>query len=256
MPSSGPCANSVSRSTSYLNCRVSMATWYLRAYVCSVPVMNPWGKKKTGSGKDTGRPPKSQPRKNSTRWTVSLTHDPSVFSVAKLTAVQTGGRTLLVKETYISSNSDDMITKPLIARCSSLREERMRERRRLNLTISWASTVSKDVSRPFGCTTNVLGPLSSSSSAGGIFEAMSAMISSTVSSAVLPPPPPPPSRGCRTNMDVSRAADSFRLYVISAFSCIPKISGSSTMGKEPKYAVCVSSAPVEAGWYVPLLEKA
>ena len=41
---------------------VIFRTWYFRAKVWRVPVMNPWGKKKTGRGKHAGWPPLSHPR--------------------------------------------------------------------------------------------------------------------------------------------------------------------------------------------------
>merc|ERR1711871_1053841 len=139
---------------------------YLRAMVCKVPVMNPCGKKKTGNGKETGRPFTNQVRMNSMRDRASFIHDPSVFMVAKLTFSQMGGSWLFIRPTYMSSRSLDMMASPPMARLNNDRDEDMFVMRRLNLTISCMSTVSSDVSRPLSWITKVVGPLSSSSERG------------------------------------------------------------------------------------------
>ena len=56
----------------------------------------------------------------SMRNRLSLTQEPSVLSVSKETLRQMGGSWLLRKAVYMSSRSDDMMTKPPIARRSSL----------------------------------------------------------------------------------------------------------------------------------------
>ena len=119
------------------------------AKVWSVPVMNPWGKKKTGRGKEEGWPSEIQDRKNATRLMRSFTQDPRVLRLSKETAFQISGTELLRKAVYMESRSEDMTISPLIALRISEREAFTVERRRLNLTISCLSTVAKDNSRPF-----------------------------------------------------------------------------------------------------------
>merc|ERR1712091_680293 len=134
-PSSGCVSGGSNPQMPNLNDSVSMATMYFLANVCKVPVMKPCGKKKTGSGKLTGRPLTSHVRMNSIRDSASFIHDPSVFIVAKDTFSQIGGNWLFIKPTYMSSKSDDMIAKPPIARLKRLRDEDMFVMSRLNLTI-------------------------------------------------------------------------------------------------------------------------
>ena len=63
--------------------KLSMASKWSRAYVCSDAVMNPWGKKNTGRGKAQGLPSVSQDRKKLTRNVRSVTQDPNDFKDAK-----------------------------------------------------------------------------------------------------------------------------------------------------------------------------
>merc|ERR1719324_1828635 len=90
-PSSGCVSGGSNPQMPNLNDSVSMATMYFLAKVWSVPVMNPCGKKKTGSGKETGRPFTSQVLMNSIRLSASFIQLPSVFMVAKDTFSQIGG---------------------------------------------------------------------------------------------------------------------------------------------------------------------
>mmetsp|Transcript_16560 Transcript_16560/g.47166 ORF Transcript_16560/g.47166 Transcript_16560/m.47166 type:complete len:287 (-) Transcript_16560:11937-12797(-) len=232
-PSSGCSWGSSKPQIPNLNDNVSIATMYLRAKVCKVPVMNPCGKKKTGSGKLTGRPLTSQVRMNSMRDRASFIHDPSVFIVAKLTFSQMGGSWLFINPTYMSSRSEDMMASPPIARLNKLRDEDMFVMSRLNLTISCINTVSSDVNKPLSWITKVVGPLSSSSNSAGMRSSASSITSITISSEDFPPPPPP-SRGCSARIEDMSVLLSARLKVILAFSCMPNISGSSICGKEEK----------------------
>merc|ERR1719364_519845 len=115
-PSSGYVSGGSNPQMPNLNDSVSMATMYFLANVCKVPVMNPCGKKKTGSGKLTGRPLTSQVRMNSILDNASFIHDPRVFMVAKDTFSQIGGSWLFISPTYMSSRSEDMIARPPMAR--------------------------------------------------------------------------------------------------------------------------------------------
>jgi hypothetical protein len=85
--------------------------------------MNPCGKKNTGSGKAAGCPWTSHDCMNSTLYTRSFTHDPSVLSEAKETFSHILGSWLLRNEVYMESKSELITINPLMAFLMSLRDE-------------------------------------------------------------------------------------------------------------------------------------
>mmetsp|Transcript_74775 Transcript_74775/g.141653 ORF Transcript_74775/g.141653 Transcript_74775/m.141653 type:complete len:211 (-) Transcript_74775:479-1111(-) len=207
-----------------------MATLYLRANVCSVPVMKPCGKKNTGSAKLKGWPSCNQVRKKMQRLIKSFTHDPKLFRLANDTLIHSLGKELFMNAVYISSSSGLITMKPWIAFFTSLKVAVIATSKRLNLIISCVSTIAKLLSNPLGCSTNVDSPASSSSSLSGIWLSNKSASSVTTSSGLLPPPPPP-ARGCSAKMLPMRVMLCVLLKLVLAFSCMPKISGLSTVGK-------------------------